>query len=87
MNRIFKEESLISLDLLQQKTTRIFALLSSALMLFQFKVRTSYSTNIEKWAGMILPICNKIADKLEMKLGFESQGDNLNVFYLERKIS
>jgi hypothetical protein len=34
MNKIFKEEPLISLDLLQEKTTRIFALLSSALMLF-----------------------------------------------------
>jgi signal transduction histidine kinase len=53
--------------------------------LFEFKVRTSYGTNKEKGTGMGLPLCKKIADKLEMKLGFETQGDNLNVFYLERK--
>lgn len=53
--------------------------------LFDFKVRTSYGTNKEKGTGMGLPLCKKIADKLEMKLGFETQGDNLNVFYLERK--
>lgn len=55
--------------------------------LFEFKVRTSYGTNKEKGTGMGLPLCKKIADKLEMKLGFETQGDSLNVFYLERKIS
>ena len=55
--------------------------------LFEFKVRTSYGTNKEKGTGMGLPLCKKIADKLEMKLGFETQGDNLNVFYLERKVS
>lgn len=54
--------------------------------LFEFKVRTSYGTNKEKGTGMGLPLCKKIADKLEMKLGFVTQGDNLNVFYLERKI-
>jgi len=54
--------------------------------LFEFKVRTSYGTNKEKGTGMGLPLCKKIADKLEMKLGFETQVDNLNVFYLERKI-
>lgn len=54
--------------------------------LFEFKVRTSYGTNKEKGTGMGLPLCKKIADKLGMKLGFVTQGDNLNVFYLERKI-
>lgn len=54
--------------------------------LFEFKVRTSYGTNKEKGTGIGLPLCKKIADKLEMNLGFETQGDNLNVFFLERKI-
>ena len=54
--------------------------------LFEFKVKTSYGTNREKGTGLGLPLYNKIADKLEMKLGFEADGASRNIFFLERNL-
>ncbi|SFO55860.1 Signal transduction histidine kinase [Algoriphagus ornithinivorans] len=54
--------------------------------LFEFKVKTSYGTNREKGTGLGLPLCKKIADKLEMKLGFEADGSSRNIFFLERNL-
>lgn len=54
--------------------------------LFEFKVKTSYGTNREKGTGLGLPLCKKIADKLEMKLGFEADGASRNIFFLERNL-
>jgi two-component system sensor histidine kinase/response regulator len=54
--------------------------------LFEFKVKTSYGTNREKGTGLGLPLCKKIADKLEMKLGFEADGASKNIFFLERNL-
>ena len=55
--------------------------------LFEFKVKSSVGTHREKGTGIGLPLCKKISDKLEMKLGYERSGDELNLFFLERKIS
>lgn len=55
--------------------------------LFEFKVRTSYGTMKEKGAGIGLPLCKKIADKLKLKLGLENgPNDNNVVFYLIRNL-
>ncbi len=53
--------------------------------LFEFKVKTSYGTQKEKGAGIGLPLCKKIADKLGFELGFEADGKDYNTFYLIRK--
>lgn len=52
--------------------------------LFEFKVKTSFGTRREKGSGLGLPLCKKIADKLEMKLGFETIDGHI-VFYLSRE--
>lgn len=54
--------------------------------LFEFKVKTSFGTRREKGSGLGLPLCKKIADKLEMKLGFETIEGHI-VFYLSREIN
>jgi two-component system, sensor histidine kinase and response regulator len=54
--------------------------------LFEFKVKTSFGTEREKGTGLGLPLCKKIADKLEMKLGVETVNGHI-VFFLSRKIS
>ncbi|GMQ25026.1 hypothetical protein Aoki45_17080 [Algoriphagus sp. oki45] len=54
--------------------------------LFEFKVKSSRGTQLEKGTGLGLPLCKKIADKLEMILGFESTAGEANVFFLTRKI-
>lgn len=54
--------------------------------LFEFKVKTSFGTVREKGSGLGLPLCKKIADKLEMRLGFEPIDRHI-LFYLTRKIN
>ena len=54
--------------------------------LFEFKVKTSFGTRREKGSGLGLPLCKKIADKLEMRLGFETYDGHI-LFYLSRKIN
>lgn len=54
--------------------------------LFEFKVKSTRGTQLEKGTGLGLPLCKKIADKLEMTLGFESTAGEANVFFLTRKI-
>ena len=54
--------------------------------LFEFKVKSSRGTQLEKGTGLGLPLCKKIADKLEMTLGFESASGEANIFFLTRKI-
>jgi two-component system, sensor histidine kinase and response regulator len=54
--------------------------------LFEFKVRRSMGTLHEKGTGIGLPLCKKIADKLDFELGFDGYSKDLNIFYLERKI-
>jgi signal transduction histidine kinase len=51
--------------------------------LFEFKAKASYGTRQEKGSGIGLSLCKKIAQKLDMELGYESMGDK-NVFYLMR---
>ncbi len=51
--------------------------------LFEFKTNASYGTGEEKGSGIGLSLCNKIAKKLNMNLGYEWVGDQ-NVFYLSR---
>ncbi|GMQ30243.1 HAMP domain-containing sensor histidine kinase [Algoriphagus confluentis] len=53
--------------------------------LFEFKVKSSRGTQLEKGTGLGLPLCKKIADKLEMTLGFESASSQANVFFLCKK--
>lgn len=54
--------------------------------LFEFKVKTTFGTKREKGSGLGLPLCKKIADKLEMRLGFEAIDAHV-IFYLSRKIN
>lgn len=54
--------------------------------LFEFKVKTSFGTEREKGTGLGLPLCKKMAEKLEMKLGFETYNSHI-IFFLSRKIS
>jgi signal transduction histidine kinase len=54
--------------------------------LFDFKVRTTYGTLREKGTGIGLPLCKKIADKLEMELGFSRTTSGKNSFFLTKKL-
>ncbi|GAA0879104.1 hypothetical protein GCM10009119_20720 [Algoriphagus jejuensis] len=51
--------------------------------LFEFKAKPSYGTDQEKGSGIGLSLCRKIAQKLNMNLGYELK-ENKNVFYLSR---
>lgn len=54
--------------------------------LFEFKAKASYGTGREKGSGIGLSLCKKIADKLNMDLGYQLI-DNQNVFFLTRSRS
>jgi two-component system sensor histidine kinase/response regulator len=51
--------------------------------LFDFKAKASYGTDQEKGSGLGLSLCKKIAEKLQMDLGYQLV-DGKNVFYLKR---
>lgn len=55
--------------------------------LFDFKVKTTYGTMREKGTGIGLPLCKKIADKLEMELGFSRTEDGKNSFFLTKRLN
>ena len=50
---------------------------------FEFKVKSSLGTRSEKGTGLGLPLCKKIADQLELGLGFEVDSDAGNVFFFK----
>lgn len=51
--------------------------------LFDFKVKSSYGTEKEPGTGLGLSLCKKIADQLEMRLGYRVGDLQENVFFLE----
>ncbi len=53
--------------------------------IFDFKAKTSYGTKKEKGTGLGLPLAKKLADSIDMDLGFESSSFK-TVFYLEKVI-
>ncbi len=53
------------------------------LFLFEFKGKSSLGTQKEKGAGLGLSLCKKIADSLGMRLGYQIERENENLFYLE----
>jgi Signal transduction histidine kinase len=55
--------------------------------IFEFKVKSSLGTRSEKGTGLGLPLCKKIADQLELSLGFEVDSDAGNIFFLEKDLS
>jgi K+-sensing histidine kinase KdpD len=57
------------------------------LKLFDFKVKTTYGTMREKGTGIGLPLCKKIADKLEMTLEFSRTANGKNSFHLTKRLN
>jgi signal transduction histidine kinase len=55
--------------------------------LFDFKVKTTFGTMREKGTGIGLPLCKKIADKLDMELGFSRTEDGKNSFFLTKRLN
>jgi signal transduction histidine kinase len=55
--------------------------------LFDFKVKTTYGTMREKGTGIGLPLCKKIADKLEMELEFSRTANGKNSFHLTKRLN
>jgi two-component system sensor histidine kinase/response regulator len=55
--------------------------------LFDFKVKTTYGTLREKGTGIGLPLCKRIADKLEMELGYFRTEDGRNSFFLTKNLA
>ncbi|MFT6895397.1 MAG: two-component system sensor histidine kinase/response regulator, partial [Algoriphagus sp.] len=55
--------------------------------LFDFKVKATFGTMREKGTGIGLPLCKKIADKLEMELGFYRTDDGKNSFFLTKRLN
>ncbi len=55
--------------------------------LFKFKVKSTYGTLKEKGTGLGLPLCKKIADKLQMDLGYENKVPGKVTFFLARNLS
>jgi len=56
-------------------------------ILFDFKVKTTFGTMREKGTGIGLPLCKKIADKLDMELGFYRTDDGKNSFFLTKRLN
>lgn len=54
--------------------------------LFVFRARTSYGTKKEKGTGVGLPLCKRIADKINFDLIYSSTSDYKNCFTLCRKL-
>ncbi|RAI88431.1 signal transduction histidine kinase [Algoriphagus yeomjeoni] len=55
--------------------------------LFDFRARTSYGTRKEKGTGVGLPLCKRIADKINFQLKYSSSKDYKNCFTLSRKLA
>ncbi|SFB26062.1 sensor histidine kinase [Algoriphagus aquimarinus] len=55
--------------------------------LFSFRARTSYGTKKEKGTGVGLPLCKRIADKINFDLQYSSSGEGHNCFKLSKKLS
>jgi signal transduction histidine kinase len=55
--------------------------------LFDFKVKTTYGTMREKGTGIGLPLCKKIADRLEMELEFSRTANGKNSFHLTKRLN
>ncbi|SFT88865.1 Signal transduction histidine kinase [Algoriphagus locisalis] len=55
--------------------------------LFMFRARTSYGTKKEKGTGVGLPLCKRIADKINFELKYSSSEDSNNCFTLCRKLA
>lgn len=55
--------------------------------LFVFRARTSYGTNKEKGTGVGLPLCKRIADKINFELKYSSNKDFKNCFTLCREFA
>jgi len=60
---------------------------AEVLKLFDFKVKTTYGTMREKGTGIGLPLCKKIADKLEMTLEFSRTANGKNSFHLTKRLN
>ncbi len=55
--------------------------------LFEFKVKTTFGTMREKGTGIGLPLCKKIADKLQMELDFSRTENGKNSFFLKKRLN
>ena len=55
--------------------------------LFVFRARTSYGTKKEKGTGVGLPLCKRIADKINFDLTYSSSSEYKNCFTLCRKLA
>ncbi|UZD22655.1 HAMP domain-containing sensor histidine kinase [Algoriphagus halophytocola] len=55
--------------------------------LFEFRARTSYGTKREKGAGIGLPLCKRIADKINGELYYDGSRDGMNCFFITKKRS
>lgn len=55
--------------------------------LFVFRARTSYGTKKEKGTGVGLPLCKRIADKINFDLIYSSSSEYKNCFTLCRKLT
>jgi signal transduction histidine kinase len=60
---------------------------AEVLKLFDFKVKTTYGTMREKGTGIGLPLCKKIANKLEMTLEFSRTANGKNSFHLTKRLN
>jgi signal transduction histidine kinase len=60
---------------------------AEVLKLFDFKVKTTYGTMREKGTGIGLPLCKKIADKLEMELEFSRTANGKNSYHLTKRLN
>ncbi|WP_339863759.1 HAMP domain-containing sensor histidine kinase [uncultured Algoriphagus sp.] len=54
--------------------------------LFDFRARTSYGTKKEKGTGVGLPLCKRIADKINFELKYNSSREGHNCFALSKKL-
>ena len=54
--------------------------------LFDFTLKSSLGTQKEKGTGLGLGLCKKIASRIGFKVGYEWSADELNTFFLEKKI-
>jgi len=55
--------------------------------LFVFRARTSYGTKKEKGTGVGLPLCKRVADKIEFDLCYSSTRKDHNCFTLTKRLA